>query len=524
MVTLLKMLTMPWEKARGYLQLDLDRIAAAINQRWNATFTSTNTLQATAIAGDATPATRYVANTGTDNAPTWDRVNLSNGVTGVLPATLGGTGLTSYAVGDLVFASTTTVLTRLADVAAGAYLRSGGVAAAPVWSSVTLPNAATIGDIWFASTTAIMTALADVATGNALLSGGIGVAPAYGKIGLTTHVSGILPVANGGTGVATTPTKTFFAGPASGADAAPTFRTIAVADVPTLNQDTTGLAAKATILATTRAINGVNFDGSAPITVPMNNANDATNADYFVVFTSTQAGNFAALTSTGLKFHPSTGILTATGFAGPLVGNVTGNASGSAGTVTSISSHASTELSDTALLARLASPTFTGIVTTAGQIKFPATQNPSANANTLDDYEEGTWTPAITFATPGDVAVTYTLQVGTYVKIGNLVRVNCNILTATFTHTTAAGDFQITGLPFTSQNLASSVAIGGTGINGFTVPAGFTSFMARIAPNGSIVTLLRSGSASANTTFLFTDHTTTVNAQATFTIVYATET
>jgi hypothetical protein len=45
--------------------------------------------------------------------------------------------------------------------------------------------------------------LPDVATGNALISGGVGVAPAWGKIGLTTHVSGTLPVGNGGTGTAT---------------------------------------------------------------------------------------------------------------------------------------------------------------------------------------------------------------------------------------------------------------------------------------------------------------------------------
>jgi hypothetical protein len=93
-------------------------------------------------------------------------------------------------------------------------------------------------------------------------------------------------------------------------------------------------AATATALATTRAINGTNFDGSAPITVPVNNANDASNADYFSLFTSTQGGNYAGLTSTGLKYHPSTGILTATGFSGPLTGNVTGNASGTAATVT----------------------------------------------------------------------------------------------------------------------------------------------------------------------------------------------
>jgi hypothetical protein len=82
---------------------------------------------------------------------------LTTGVTGVLKGSNGGTGLSSYTVGDLLYASTTTALTQLADVA----------------------------------------------TGNALISGGVGVAPTYGKIGLTTHVSGTLPVLNGGTGVTT---------------------------------------------------------------------------------------------------------------------------------------------------------------------------------------------------------------------------------------------------------------------------------------------------------------------------------
>jgi hypothetical protein len=56
-----------------------------------------------------------------------------------------------------------------------------------------------LGDILYASGSTALSKLADVATGNALLSGGVGVAPAYGKVGLTTHVSGTLPVANGGT-------------------------------------------------------------------------------------------------------------------------------------------------------------------------------------------------------------------------------------------------------------------------------------------------------------------------------------
>jgi hypothetical protein len=169
----------------------------------------------------------------TSGAPSWGSVpttaavtSLSFGTTGLTPATAttgaitvagtlvaanGGTGQSSYAVGDILYASTTTALSKLADVA----------------------------------------------TGNALISGGVGVAPSYGKIGLTTHVSGTLPIANGGTGStsttycsltanvtgtlpvanggtgATTATaNTVFAGPTTGAAAAPSFRALVAADIP----------------------------------------------------------------------------------------------------------------------------------------------------------------------------------------------------------------------------------------------------------------------------------------------------
>lgn len=62
----------------------------------------------------------------------------------------------------------------------------------------------TVGDVLYASGATALSKLAAVATGNALISGGVGTAPAWGKVGLTTHVSGVLPVANGGTGLAKT--------------------------------------------------------------------------------------------------------------------------------------------------------------------------------------------------------------------------------------------------------------------------------------------------------------------------------
>ena len=63
-----------------------------------------------------------------------------------------------------------------------------------------------VGDIIYASTTGVLSKLADIATGNALISGGVGTAPSYGKIDLTTHVSGTLPIANGGTNSTATAT------------------------------------------------------------------------------------------------------------------------------------------------------------------------------------------------------------------------------------------------------------------------------------------------------------------------------
>ena len=80
----------------------------------------------------------------------------------------------------------------------------------------------------------------------------------------------------------------------------------------------------------------------------------------------------------------------------------------------------------------------------AGQIKFPATQNASADTNTLDDYEEGTWTPAIGGST------TYTSQSGSYVKVGRQVRVFFHLIINVLG---TGSQTDISGLPFTVANV-----------------------------------------------------------------------
>ena len=132
----------------------------------------------------ATGTTTQLLHGGT--TPSWSAVSLTADVSGTLPVGNGGTNLTTYVVGDLLYASGTTALSKLADVA----------------------------------------------TGSALLSGGVGVAPSWGQVGLTTHVTGTLGVTNGGTGLTSTSANYVFAGPTTGAAAAPTWRALVAADVP----------------------------------------------------------------------------------------------------------------------------------------------------------------------------------------------------------------------------------------------------------------------------------------------------
>lgn len=170
-----------------------------------------------ALAGVATG--NALISGGVGAAPSYGKIGLTTHVSGTLPQANGGTGFTVYAVGDLLYANTTSTLAKLADVATGNALISGGVGVAPSWGKVSLTAAIsgilpvanggtnsssyTVGDILYASAAGVLSKLTDVATGNALISGGVGVAPSYGKIGLTTHVSGVLPIANGGTNAAT---------------------------------------------------------------------------------------------------------------------------------------------------------------------------------------------------------------------------------------------------------------------------------------------------------------------------------
>ena len=529
---------------------------------------------------------------------------LTTGVTGTLPATNGGTGQASYAVGDLLYASTTTVLSRLADVA----------------------------------------------TGNALISGGVGVAPAWGKIGLTTHVSGTLGVGNGGTGTATafTTGSVIFAGASgvytqdaaqlfwdatnnrlgvgtgtpsytihstgiigstltgsattgagqlylNGATsnridfnangvAAPSFTTRSAgtkiclnpqitaaavdfafgistnsmwASVPTSAQfflwyaGTTevmrlkgvgeliignGDTAAVPVAANLRSTNGsgTNIVGAdmrvhggrgtglgsgghvRVFTTPPGAATGATlNTEVEAItvgpqgdigFGTTTPTNFPDYKSIYMENTTSDGVsltwqstlvtayLDATDALGvTLVSATVHPVSISTGGVEA----ANFTTSQRTLLGGVAENANGGVLQLSEGITFPATQVAATDANTLDDYEEGNFTPTIVGTTTAGTG-TYTLQVGRYTKIGRSVNIQFRVQ---WTAHTGTGSMTVGGLPFTSLNTANTHAAVSIGYaNNVVYTAGATP-MGFIVPNTTGITLVQmpsGGGAMAN--------------------------
>ena len=146
------------------------------------------------------------------------------------------------------------------------------------------------------------------------------------------------------------------------------------------------------------------------------------------------------------------------------------------------------------------------VIGTSGKgIDFSITSHPAGmTSELLADYEEGTFTPAISCDTPGNLAITYGEQYGYYTKVGRLVTVNFFVSTSTFTHTTASGNFQLTGLPFTASNATQNLALGGMIFSGIT-KIGYTQFQPGIGFGRSYAVVGASGSAVAYANLQITD-------------------
>ncbi len=136
--------------------------------------------------------------------------------------------------------------------------------------------------------------------------------------------------------------------------------------------------------------------------------------------------------------------------------------------------------------------------TSGAGITFPATQSASTDANTLDDYEEGTFTPSLNFG-GGATGLTGTFA-GFYTKTGNQVFVTMLI---NFSNKgSSTGGFSIAGLPFTS-NSNSNYRASSTSVLWDNLATSYVYILALIGPNTtSMETLGATASANTNATNL----------------------
>ena len=202
------------------------------------------------------------------------------------------------------------------------------------------------------------------------------------------------------------------------------------------------LADTATALATARTIGGTSFDGTANIAVALATLattvtitdNESTNENNALIFTAggdVDGGNLGLESDGTLTYNPSTGIVTATGFAGALTGNVTGNASGTAATVTGAAQTA---------------------ITSVGTLTALQVDNLNINGNTIS-------------STAGTDLLITPLS-GQQIVLDGAIVIDAGVVTGGTSITSTAFVGAVTGNADTATTLATARTIGGTSFNG----------------------------------------------------------
>ena len=189
--------------------------------------------------------TLAVANGGTGSSST-QYCSLTSNVTGTLPVANGGTGQTTYTDGQLLIGNTTGNTLTKATLTAGS-----GVSITNGGGSITIAATGSGGTVTSVSGTGTVNGI--TLTGTVTSSGSLTLGGALSGVSLTTQVSGTLPIANGGTGQTTQQAAlNSLAGAVTsgsylrGNGTNVVMSTIQAADVPTLNQNTTGTASNVT--------------------------------------------------------------------------------------------------------------------------------------------------------------------------------------------------------------------------------------------------------------------------------------
>jgi hypothetical protein len=282
----------------------------------------------------------------------------------------------------------------------------------------------TSGGVLYYSATGTLASSAALASNALVVGGGAGAAPAtvttgtgvVTALGVNTGSAGAFVVNGGALGTPSSGTVTNLTGTAS-------------------------ININGTVGATTPAagtFTSVGYKGATSGTVTLT-APAVAGSQSYTLPSAVPAVNGYALTST------TAGVMSwaaASGSPGGTSTQVQYNNSGSFGGISGFTTDGTRVTASTTIGVGGATPSTSG----AG-ITFPATQSASTDVNTLDDYEEGTWTVNLTSSSPGSLSVSATTQLASYVKIGKFVSANFS-LTFNITKGSASGDVLITGFPF----------------------------------------------------------------------------
>ena len=129
-------------------------------------------------------------------------------------------------------------------------------------------------------------------------------------------------------------------------------------------------------------------------------------------------------------------------------------------------------------------------------------------SNTLDDYEEGTFAPAMTLSTPGNSSFAYLAQSGQYRKVGNIVTFTLELRMNVVSYGNGSGTLTITGLPFNFANTGGyGASLCNVAVYGTAIASGRTPFASGISQTTNLQ-LLGMASGVAFTTLVVSNYNT----------------